>query len=69
LRVEIEVAQPLRGFDMKSFKFNDSNQDLFCEWAVAVGLSLKGWNGGSGEKEAAQTKDSAYVSSDNDERN
>lgn len=68
LRVEIEVAQPLRGFDVKNVKFNGSKQDLFCEWAVAVGLSLKGWNGDSGEKEAAQTKDIVYLRADDYER-
>jgi len=69
LSIEIEVAQPLRGFDMKNVKFDVSKQDLLCEWAVAVGLSLKGWNGCAGEKEAAQTKENAFESSDNYERN
>jgi type IV pilus assembly protein PilM len=46
LAVEIEIAQPLRGFDLTSGRINvDFNSDmrgLFCEWAVAVGLGLKG---------------------------
>lgn len=48
LAVEIEVAQPLRGFDLSSGRINvdfkSERRGLFCEWAVAVGLSLKGWN-------------------------
>ena len=48
LAVEIEVAQPLRGFDLSGARtnehFNSSGRGLFCEWAVAVGLSLKGWD-------------------------
>jgi len=46
LAVEIEVAQPLKGFDMsserKNLKFDSDRRGLLCEWAVAVGLSLKG---------------------------
>lgn len=49
LAVEIEVAQPLKGFDMsserKNLNFDSDRRGLLCEWAVAVGLSLKGWNG------------------------
>jgi len=46
LTVEIEVAQPLKGFDMSSEKinFDGDRRSLLCEWAVAVGLGLKGWN-------------------------
>ncbi len=44
LAVEIEVAQPLRGFDMTDVNFESDRRGLLCEWAVAVGLSLKGWN-------------------------
>jgi type IV pilus assembly protein PilM len=45
LAVEIEVAQPLRGFDLseKNVNFDSDRRGLLCEWAVAVGLSLKGW--------------------------
>ena len=45
LTVEIEVAQPLRGFDMMNVNFDSDRRGLLCEWAVAVGLGLKGWNG------------------------
>jgi len=48
LAVEIEVAEPLRGFDLSSGKANvnfyGDRRGLLCEWAVAVGISLKGWN-------------------------
>ena len=44
LTVEIEVAQPLKGLDMTNVKFDSDRRGLLCEWAVAVGLSLKGWN-------------------------
>jgi len=69
LRVEIEVAQPLRGFDMKNVKFNGFKQGLLCEWAVAVGLSLKGSNGGTSEQKTPQTQESAFADSDSYERN
>jgi type IV pilus assembly protein PilM len=42
LAVEIEVAQPVRGFDMTNVKFEGCKRGSLCEWAVAVGLSLKG---------------------------
>ncbi len=49
LAVEIEVAQPLKGFYMsnerKNLNFDSDRRGLLCEWAVAVGLSLKGSNG------------------------
>jgi len=48
LTVKIEIAQPLRGFDLSSdsasINFAGDRRGLLCEWAVAVGLSLKGWN-------------------------
>lgn len=47
LTVEIEVAQPLRGFDLSSkrtnLNFDSDRRGFLCEWAIAVGLSLKGW--------------------------
>ncbi len=45
LAVEVEVAQPLRGFDLSneraSINFDSDRRGLLCEWAVAVGLALK----------------------------
>jgi type IV pilus assembly protein PilM len=47
LAVEVQVAQPLKGFDMsrerENLKFDSDRRGLLCEWAIAVGLSLKGW--------------------------
>jgi type IV pilus assembly protein PilM len=43
LAVDIEIAQPLKGFDLSNVDFNDERRGgLMCEWAIAVGLSLKG---------------------------
>ncbi len=43
LTVEIEVAQPLKGFDLMNVDFfGNDRRGLLCEWTVAVGLSLKG---------------------------
>jgi type IV pilus assembly protein PilM len=46
LTAKIEVAQPLKGLDIldiTNINFDNNRRDLLCEWAVAVGLSLKGW--------------------------
>jgi type IV pilus assembly protein PilM len=43
LTVEIEVAQPLKGLNITNVNFDDDKRGLLCEWAVAVGLGLKGW--------------------------
>jgi type IV pilus assembly protein PilM len=49
LTVSVEVAQPLRGFNMSNeranLNFYGDRRGFLCEWAVAVGLSLKGMNG------------------------
>jgi len=42
LAVEIEIGMPLKGFDMKNVGFNGDRRSSLCEWAVAVGLGLKG---------------------------
>ncbi len=42
LAVEIELARPLKGFDLMNVDFGGDRRGLLCEWAVAVGLSLKG---------------------------
>jgi len=46
LAVKVEVAQPLKGFDMsiENLNFDSDRRGLLCEWTVALGLSLKGWN-------------------------
>jgi type IV pilus assembly protein PilM len=58
LTVGIEVAEPLRGLDLSSkrtnLNFGSDRRDLLCEWAVAVGLSLKGWNAAYGVNREAK---------------
>ncbi len=60
LTVEIEVAQPLRGLglssDSASINFDGDKRGLLCEWAVAVGLSLKGWNEVKSSKSQARER-------------
>jgi type IV pilus assembly protein PilM len=48
LSVAIEIAQPLRGCEISNDNVNpglfpDKN-GLYCEWAIAVGLGLRGWD-------------------------
>lgn len=58
LTVEIEIAQPLKGFDLSSdsgsINFDGDRRGLLCEWAIAVGLSLKGWNEDQSNKSHAR---------------
>ncbi|MHC4757417.1 MAG: pilus assembly protein PilM [Planctomycetota bacterium] len=42
LSVEVDIAQPLRGFDMSGNGFDRSNRGLYCDWAVVTGTGLKG---------------------------
>ncbi|MCX5632203.1 MAG: pilus assembly protein PilM [Phycisphaerae bacterium] len=42
LGVEIEVTEPLRGFDLSKVDFPADKRGMLCEWAVAAGLCLKG---------------------------
>ena len=43
LGVEIKIAQPLRGFDLSMANFSIREEAAMCEWAVAMGLAIKGW--------------------------
>jgi type IV pilus assembly protein PilM len=69
LAVEIEMAQPLRGFDMMSLNFDSDRRGFLCEWAVAVGLSLKGWNGDSERGKECLATSAARNQVDSYERN
>jgi type IV pilus assembly protein PilM len=52
LTVEIEIAQPMRGFDIATVHLDCDRRSPLCEWAVAVGLGLKGYRpAGGGENE------------------
>lgn len=42
LGVTIDVAEPLRGFDLSNATFSRRRNPQMCEWAIAVGLALKG---------------------------
>ena len=68
LAIEIELAQPLRGFDLTSgrinINFNSDKRGLFCEWAIAVGLGLKGW-----DKITSGRRQAKYESRESYERN
>jgi type IV pilus assembly protein PilM len=42
LGVEIRIAEPLRGYDVSRAKFDRRRNPQMCEWAIAVGVALKG---------------------------
>lgn len=50
LTVDIRIAKPLAGFDMEGVDFGSDRRRSKCEWAVAVGLGLKVWDGAVKEK-------------------
>lgn len=60
LVVEIEIAEPLRGFDLSSrrtsMNFQSDRRGVLCEWTVAVGLSLKGWNGNGSHRSSPKRR-------------
>jgi type IV pilus assembly protein PilM len=43
LGVEIRIAEPLRGFDLTRAGFDRRHHPQLCEWTIAVGLALKGF--------------------------
>lgn len=51
LTVDVEVAEPLRGMDMTDVNFDSDKRSSLCEWAVATGLSLRGYDAGNDEAE------------------
>ncbi len=55
LAVDTEVAEPLRGFDCSSIEHGEDCHGSFADFALAVGLSLKGWG------TSAQTDDGSSV--------
>lgn len=55
LSVEVEVAEPLRGFEFPPDKADPENADGGADLALAVGLSLKGWDSfAPGPRESSQ---------------
>ena len=69
LAVEIEVAQPMRGFDVTNLSLDSDRRSTLCEWAVAVGLSLKGRNGDGKARRISRTGDSSVHEVDSYEGN
>jgi len=72
LKIEIDVAEPLKGFNLPSERtvanLDSDRRGLLCEWAVAVGLSLKGYSEATSEQSTSQTQKNEFVYSDNYER-
>lgn len=64
LVVEIEMAEPLRGVDLSSkgasLNFHSDRRGVLCEWTVAVGLSLKYWNGIENRKSPVRSGSRSY---------
>jgi type IV pilus assembly protein PilM len=54
LGVELRIAEPLRGFDLSGARFNRRCHPQLCEWTIAVGLALKGFEQ-NGAPRALQT--------------
>lgn len=46
LSVEVEIAEPLRGFDLSHAALDGGCGNEHADLALAVGLSLKGWDAG-----------------------
>jgi Tfp pilus assembly PilM family ATPase len=43
LAIETDIAEPLRGFDRESVRAELGEGDPAADFALAVGLSLRGW--------------------------
>jgi type IV pilus assembly protein PilM len=56
LGVEIRLAEPLRGIDLPHTMMDRRDNRQMCEWAVAVGLALRGWDTSVTEPAAAPTE-------------
>jgi hypothetical protein len=55
LGVEIYIAEPLRGFDVTRVGFDRRSNPQLCEWTIAVGLALKGFDQISSPQNQLQT--------------
>ncbi|MEJ5259434.1 MAG: pilus assembly protein PilM [Anaerohalosphaeraceae bacterium] len=51
LNLDIRTAEPLRGIDLSHVSFDRRPNPQRAEWAVAVGLALKGWRPGQSKSE------------------
>lgn len=62
LGVAIRVAEPLRDFDLTGVNFNRHPNPQMCEWAIAVGLALKGLELNETKQSQNQRRQGAVVS-------
>jgi hypothetical protein len=44
LAANIEIGRPLRGIEINGTMFSEERRKTNCQWAVAIGLGLKGIN-------------------------
>ena len=56
LGVEIRLAEPLRGIGLPHTVMDRRGSQPMCEWAVAVGLALRGWDASMKELQAETTE-------------
>jgi type IV pilus assembly protein PilM len=59
LGVTISIAEPLRGFDLSRIGFDRRSNPQLCEWTIAVGLALKGFEQMSIPQDQLQTSGTA----------
>lgn len=69
LAIETELAEPLRGFDLTDLEAEDSPCHLTADFALAIGLSLKGWTGLAIRAETQNTQRERVLEGVGDERN
>ncbi len=43
MTIDIEIANPFRGLDLRNVNISPDRRKNLCEWSVAVGLGLKGY--------------------------
>lgn len=59
LGVEIRIAEPLRGFDLSRAAFDRRHNPQLCEWTIAVGLALRGFDDTTSPQLEPQTSEIA----------
>jgi type IV pilus assembly protein PilM len=70
LGVEVDIGEPLKGMETAGADtVSIGRGGLHCEWAVAVGLGLKGWDGESEGREATAARGGFADKRVSDERN
>lgn len=51
LGIEVEIAEPLRGFELCKSGFGSQEESSMSEWSVVTGASIKGWDITNGKAE------------------